>query len=319
MSASFQAEITIQAGTTSITLTIPGGVQPGDMAIAFVANKLDTATPSLPAGWNSLGSSVVGTGVAGAGTGPLRISAYWILLTQAILANPTFPITGGNVAMGYGQVWRKPIDESWRTPTATFGTDAVHDLSWATTGSSNLGLGVGDSLAVCQAGTANTGPTGRTVTVAGTTGTSTGINSAGSALGNQLFLWGERFTVATGASSAGPVSSGSFAANQSGGAAFVRVATLAGGQDASTPGGPGQTLKYHLNRKAGLLDGNGAPTVEMTKAANVWAGTTELTLTAALNIEAGNTYPDWQPLQGVLNQLAGTSGLPATDAAARIP
>jgi hypothetical protein len=317
MSATYLAEIVIQSNTNLVTLVMPGGLQAGDLTVAFVANKLDSAPVVKPAGWEPfpVTFAVVGTGSAGVDTGPLRISAFWTILTQATIANPAFVVTGGTVAMGYGQVWRKPAGESWRTPTVTFGTEATHDLTWGTTGSSDLGLTVGDALAVAQAGTANTGPTGRTVTVAGTTGTVTGINSAGSATGDGLFLWGERYVVATGASSGGPVSAGSHAANQSGGASFVRISTVSSPSSLSKFGA---SLTYHLNRKAGTLNGD-LPTLSATGAANLWAGTSGMTVTGALNVKAGNTLPAYLELLGVLNQLAGTSGLGTQEAAASIP
>ncbi len=51
-------------------------------------------------------------------------------------------------------------------------------------------------------------------------------------------------------------------------------------------------------------------------AANAWAGTTNMGLIAALNIKAGNgTNPrNWLGLNGVCNQLAGTTGLEALQA-----
>jgi len=44
-----------------------------------------------------------------------------------------------------------------------------------------------------------------------------------------------------------------------------------------------RTLTYELNRLAGTLDGNGAPTLSAQGAANVWAGTDGLSLQGALN------------------------------------
>lgn len=83
--------------------------------------------------------------------------------------------------------------------------------------------------------------------------------------------------------------------------------------------GDGRGLKYHLNRKAGTLVSD-LPTVEATKAANVWAGTTDLELVGALNAVALNTTPESKKeLAGVLNQLAGTNGFEVDEAAARIP
>lgn len=78
------------------------------------------------------------------------------------------------------------------------------------------------------------------------------------------------------------------------------------------------TLQYHMNRKAGTLVG-GVPQRDAQGAANIWAGTTNRDLVEALNIKAGNTMPAYKELVGVLNQLAGTSGLEQDGAAASIP
>ena len=64
------------------------------------------------------------------------------------------------------------------------------------------------------------------------------------------------------------------------------------------------TLQYHMNRKAGTLV-NDLPTLDAQGAANVWAGTTGLSIVGALNVKALNTLPDYRELAGVLNQLAG--------------
>lgn len=76
----------------------------------------------------------------------------------------------------------------------------------------------------------------------------------------------------------------------------------------------GRAMTYHLNRKAGTL----ANPLAAAGAANVWAGTSGLELVHALNVKAGRTDPSapgWKDLQGVLNELAGTTGL-GVDAAA---
>lgn len=74
------------------------------------------------------------------------------------------------------------------------------------------------------------------------------------------------------------------------------------------------TLQYEMNRLAGTLV-NGVPSRDAQGAANIWAGTTGLSLVGALNVQAGNVLPNYRELQGVLNQLAGTTGL-GEDAAA---
>lgn len=77
-------------------------------------------------------------------------------------------------------------------------------------------------------------------------------------------------------------------------------------------------LTYSLNRKAGSLV-NDVPTLADAAAANAYAGTTGLEVVGALNVAAGNTLPNYRELQGVLNQLAGTTGLGVDEAASKIP
>lgn len=78
-----------------------------------------------------------------------------------------------------------------------------------------------------------------------------------------------------------------------------------------------ETLQYAMNRLAGTLIG-GVPSRDAQGAANIWAGTSNLDLVHALNVHAGNTLPGFKDLQGVLNQLAGTSGLGVNAAATAI-
>lgn len=78
-------------------------------------------------------------------------------------------------------------------------------------------------------------------------------------------------------------------------------------------------LQWHMNRLAGTLVNN-VPTMDAQKAANVWAATpSPLDLVGALNYKYGITdRRQFIELQGILNALAGTSGLGENAAAARI-
>jgi hypothetical protein len=93
-------------------------------------------------------------------------------------------------------------------------------------------------------------------------------------------------------------------------------ATLSEAAVNPNPGGSIQTLTYHLNRLAGTLSG-GIPTRSAVDAANLWAGTSKLSLEDALNDKAGQTTPKWD-VAGALNAIAGTSKLTAVDAISRI-
>ena len=114
-------------------------------------------------------------------------------------------------------------------------------------------------------------------------------------------------------------------ATAAGGRLIVNVALPAASEvhyfDAASVTGPagvfGDTLVYSLNRLAGTIRG-GAPSRDAQGAANAFAATTGLEVVGALNVKAGNTLPNYRELDGVLNQLAGTSGLASDDAARRI-
>lgn len=83
----------------------------------------------------------------------------------------------------------------------------------------------------------------------------------------------------------------------------------------------GNTLQWHMNRKAGTLFQN-VPTKDAQEAANIWAGTQDLDIVGALNVKAGNIgYGNYLDLVGVLNQLANTTplNLDQDAAAASIP
>lgn len=114
-----------------------------------------------------------------------------------------------------------------------------------------------------------------------------------------------------------PTISGSSAISVTAVAATATAAAVAPAVTTSVSGTQGDRVVYSLNRLAGTLE-NGLPTLEAAGAANVWAGTQGLDLVGALNVKAGNTHPNYRELQGVLNQLAGTTGLGVAAAAARI-
>lgn len=87
-----------------------------------------------------------------------------------------------------------------------------------------------------------------------------------------------------------------------------------------TPSGSGAIIPssdyastFYANQLAGTLV-NGVPTLTMHAALCVWAGVS-LTLTdvAACNLQASNVMPNWLAIQGVLNELAGTTNLSVHD------
>lgn len=80
----------------------------------------------------------------------------------------------------------------------------------------------------------------------------------------------------------------------------------------------GSTLCAELNRLANGGASYPALFLDEVGAANKWAGTSGLGILGALNAKAGNTTSDsWRALNGVCNQLAGTTALEARSALAQ--
>jgi hypothetical protein len=82
----------------------------------------------------------------------------------------------------------------------------------------------------------------------------------------------------------------------------------------------GQTLVWQLNRLAnGGFPRPTAQLVDVAKAANQYAGTSNMDVVGALNMKAGNQRGRWLDLAGVCNQIAGTFALDPSDALGQVP
>lgn len=226
---SFLAEMGLQGGNT---IFWPGTQAVGDMAIAVVANKLSSSSPTTPSGWTALTPAVVGTGTDGVGTGPILVSAFYMELVTASPADVNFTFTP-NVVLCCGTIYRKS-GGTWAVPTSTTGSDTSTGTGFSATGS-DLAVAAGDFVTAFSASTANTGITGgRSVSIAGWTVTDTGLNSGGTATGNALFVWTDYLSVTSGSGSAVPTAAATHAASTSGGSIFVKVSLSGGGATSLT-------------------------------------------------------------------------------------
>jgi hypothetical protein len=83
-------------------------------------------------------------------------------------------------------------------------------------------------------------------------------------------------------------------------------------------GKAGSSLTQELNRLAGIT--NVASYLDEQGAANRWANTNGLGIIAALNIKAqpSRTRDKFKDINGICNELAGTTGLAAPAALRRI-
>lgn len=226
--AAFVGGFGIQGGTTQITMPFAGvgggPVRTNDMVLVFTCSKLSATDPGLPANWNAGANGAVGVGVDGVGTGLFKLEAFWRVLNTDTPTDPVIPIAGGNVALGNGIVFRASPNKIWTPPIFTIGSDVSHDVNYSAAGAANLNCRPRDVIAYMAAGTANTALTGgRALTLPGCTGVRQGVNSTGTATGNQLYCWEDYQIIATGVESGPPVALGTFGANQSGGTIFARI------------------------------------------------------------------------------------------------
>lgn len=320
------------AGSTTISVTKPTGTTAGDLLIAFgvISTNTAMAAPSGDGGaaWTQ---NINANGV----------KAWWKVANGAEPASYAFTRSGGldnaaevQVARITGAHATAPIDTaaaqaigsatSVVVPSVTVvnGTYLFQQVNILQNGTFTP-PGTTTEDYDFSAPTSNCATAGGHETVtAGATGTRTWTSTASSGSRSGV-AWSiipgtQTITVPVIASTAA-VSEPTLA-SQSSQALTVPLVTstaqvygpIVGDADTST-----QTLVYALNRLAGTLV-NGVPTRDAQGAANIWAGTTGLSLVGALNVHAGNTIPNRKELQGVLNQLAGTSGLGVNAAATAI-
>ena len=233
MAISYLNQYGLQAGTTSIGLTPPASTAAGDLDLIWIANKNSSVTPTNPAGgWTLLGQQAVGTGADGAGTGLIMLSV-WSRILAGAATGTTVTITGANCAMGGGMVYRKAGGDPAWGPTISFGSDTSSGTGFSATVSSNLLVAVGDYLLSVGCFTAQTTLPGRNMTIPGVTNTLTGINSGGTANGNDMFVWTDHTVSTAGTQSAASTTTGTAGVATTGGALQVRVGFLPVSGDAA--------------------------------------------------------------------------------------
>lgn len=163
MSLTFVGDSNPIAGTTSATADSGAISGPGtplavdDHVFLHVTNKRPAVTPSTPAGWSLVGSSVqVGGGTAGAGGGPLRITVFY-RRWQSGDSVPAIANSGtGAVIQCALVVYRGALGDSLSFATSS-GSDTTDATSWSVTGGSTIAFAVDDVLLTFAAVT-STGP-----------------------------------------------------------------------------------------------------------------------------------------------------------------
>lgn len=223
MAITYHNQYSLQGGTTGLTMIPPASTAAGDLDIIYVADKNSSVNPTNPSGgWNLLGQQAVGTGSDGVGTGLVNLTAWWRILTGAS-TNTSITITGANRSLGGGMVYRKASTDVWATPAISFGSDTSSGTAFSAPMATNLGVLVGEWLLSVGVFTNIVALNGRDQGIPGMTFTSTGINSAGGATGNQIFIFTDHTQPSAGAQSGVSTTIATGGAAVTGGALNIRI------------------------------------------------------------------------------------------------
>lgn len=223
----------LQGGTTGLTM-IPPTSSLGDLQIIWVANKNSSVDPTDPSGgtggtWIRRSTREVGTGADGVGTGKIRLTAWWRVLSGTD-GNTSITITGANRSIGGGTVYHLTGAGTWATPTITFGEDT--DSSTTTFSAimdDNLVTAVDEYLYSVGAFTDAVALNGRSLTIPGSTQSRYDqIDSAGGVVGNKIFVWTDQRVGMVGTQSGAATTGATSGVGTTGGAMQIRIGLATG-------------------------------------------------------------------------------------------
>lgn len=233
MALTFVGDSNPVSGTTSATAdtgAITGGGAPlavNDHVFLHIANKRPAVTPSTPAGWTLVGSSVqVGSGTPGAGDGPLRITVFY-RKWQSGDTIPAVANSGTGAAIQAALViYRGVLGDSLTFATAS-GSDTTDATGWSVTGGSTIAFAVDDVL-LAFSGITSTGPNFQTPVLSATGITFDTIGnpySTSTGNGDDLRSACHRVAVTAGSATIAPVMTDTLTQSgvATGGVLFVRV------------------------------------------------------------------------------------------------
>ena len=132
----FVASGTAAGGTGNVTVTMPSGIQPNDIAFLWVSSNNEPSS-TAPAGWTYIGSVGSGSGISTS----TAIDAFWIRATSTSLTNPVV-IDRGNSTWAQAIVIRGSVTTgtpfvAYATTTNSTSNITTFSLTGPTTTSNN--------------------------------------------------------------------------------------------------------------------------------------------------------------------------------------
>jgi MSHA biogenesis protein MshQ len=255
MAISFIATGAFAAGTTSLSVPYPAGLQAGDLLVLAISNKYPTNGPATPADWtapaNSQGTG--GSGSSGVDTGNVYATIFVKIATGSESGNLSVTITSGNSAIGLMALYRKAADKTWDYACVN-GADNTVDTSWSVTGGSNPGITSGDVVFTCSAINADTYSfTSHALAATGVTFGTILADGSNTALGQDCYIVLTSSAVSSGTASTAPtltMTASSSATNSPAGATvFLRMREVTGGYTLTAEAG----TYTQTGQAAGLL------------------------------------------------------------------
>jgi hypothetical protein len=221
----WSGEYGLQGGTTGLTMIPPAGTVAGDLDVIWVLNKNSSVDPTDPgSGWLRIGSAELGTGADGVGTGKIRFTAWYRILTGAS-TNTTVSAGAANRMIGGGMTYHLTGAGAWTTPTIAFGEDVdASTTAFVALMTTDLAAGVDDYTLSVGGFTAITTLPGRSLTIPNSTQSRLdNINSAGGAVGNTIFAWSDQRVGMVGTQSGAATTGATSGVGTTGGAMQIRI------------------------------------------------------------------------------------------------
>jgi hypothetical protein len=289
----FIEDVNAVVGTTTVTTgTFVAAPTTGDLAYCYAVNKPSSTAPPAPAGWTQISSVVVGTGVDGVGTGPVRITV-WHQIVSGTFTSPTVTNSGTGAVIAAGLAYIRPNAALAGTlavdHTTTSAQDLVDDATWSLTGGADLGVIAQDLVLTVDGWSNNIASAASLGSLSGpgiTVASSSELTDTQLNVGNRGQMVANLFWSITGASTGAQTHAQTLNAamtNRTGGTMFVRIRPL---------GTPVAVIYTKAGGSGGTAAPGGAKTVQKTLVNNLEGGTNGVTVTGANAGGAGNNLFD---------------------------
>ncbi len=318
MAVAFGSAGTANAGTTSISVTLPATVNAGDLLVLHVVNKYPSNGPAEPTGWTTAAIYTGGSGSAGTDSGQVY-STVFTKVADGTEGGTSVSVSLPSANASRGMAWR------WTNATggwsvAVAGGSSNTPGNWNTTMNANPGITSGDLVLMFSGvnGDAATSWSAEALTVPScTVGTLVERHDATTAQGDDLGMFASEHPItagtATGVATYTATRAGSTTANSPAGAtALLRLREVA-----NANGSLSQTLAAVTVSGTGAALAQGSSTTTLDAVTGSATATSPITGTVGATLDAiTGAGAGAIPVQGALGGQLDDVTVTATSATA---